>query len=235
MGNIPSCNGTSVKDNNETSYNDYIGNLTALENSRTTMLYVILPPALLGIALNILCLVFFLRRERKGIGNQLLIGLVASDLSVCLSSPALLSLPVNQHSLIGAKVFDALAGFSYIGTQLFMLNLWYLRVITIYKPLARIKPRNVWIYLAVETLLCLGYAGLIEFVLDISDYFSGGEYFPLKNLEILSWEPTETSKQPIRTRYLGLVTGYQPIRDQYFLMNNLQSASIVVVPFIFIT
>eukprot|EP00116_Pleurobrachia_bachei_P019085 sb/3479347/ len=29
-------------------------------------------------------------------------------------------------------------------------------------------------------------------------------------------EPTETSKRPIRTRYLGNVTGYQPIRDQYF-------------------
>eukprot|EP00116_Pleurobrachia_bachei_P012150 sb/3472412/ len=29
-------------------------------------------------------------------------------------------------------------------------------------------------------------------------------------------EPTETSKQPIRTHYLGHVTGYQPIRDQYF-------------------
>eukprot|EP00116_Pleurobrachia_bachei_P005074 sb/3465336/ len=30
-------------------------------------------------------------------------------------------------------------------------------------------------------------------------------------------QPTETSKQPIRTRYLGHVTGYHPIRDQYFL------------------
>eukprot|EP00116_Pleurobrachia_bachei_P018959 sb/3479221/ len=28
----------------------------------------------------------------------------------------------------------------------------------------------------------------------------------------------ETSKQPIRTRYLSHVTGYQPIRDQYFLI-----------------
>ena len=26
-------------------------------------------------------------------------------------------------------------------------------------------------------------------------------------------EPTKSSKQPIRTRYLGHVTGYQPIRD----------------------
>eukprot|EP00116_Pleurobrachia_bachei_P016842 sb/3477104/ len=31
-----------------------------------------------------------------------------------------------------------------------------------------------------------------------------------------SQEPTDTSKQPIRTRYLGHVIGYQPIRDQYF-------------------
>ena len=28
-------------------------------------------------------------------------------------------------------------------------------------------------------------------------------------------------KQPIRTRYLGLVTGYQPIRDQYFLIRSV--------------
>eukprot|EP00116_Pleurobrachia_bachei_P008489 sb/3468751/ len=34
----------------------------------------------------------------------------------------------------------------------------------------------------------------------------------------ISLEPTETSKQPIRTRYLGHVTSYQPIRDQYFLI-----------------
>eukprot|EP00116_Pleurobrachia_bachei_P011626 sb/3471888/ len=33
-------------------------------------------------------------------------------------------------------------------------------------------------------------------------------------------EPTETSKQPIRPRYLGHVTGYQPIRDQYFLIRS---------------
>eukprot|EP00116_Pleurobrachia_bachei_P008615 sb/3468877/ len=30
-------------------------------------------------------------------------------------------------------------------------------------------------------------------------------------------EPTEPSKQPFRTRYLGHVTGYQPIRDQHSL------------------
>eukprot|EP00116_Pleurobrachia_bachei_P008014 sb/3468276/ len=33
-------------------------------------------------------------------------------------------------------------------------------------------------------------------------------------------EPTETSKQPISARYLGQVTGHQPIRDQYFLIRS---------------
>eukprot|EP00116_Pleurobrachia_bachei_P018213 sb/3478475/ len=34
-------------------------------------------------------------------------------------------------------------------------------------------------------------------------------------------EPTDTSKQPIRNRYLGHVTGYEPIRDQYFLIRSV--------------
>eukprot|EP00116_Pleurobrachia_bachei_P001018 sb/3461280/ len=34
-------------------------------------------------------------------------------------------------------------------------------------------------------------------------------------------EPTETSKPRIKIRYLGHVTGYQPIRDQYFLIFEL--------------
>eukprot|EP00116_Pleurobrachia_bachei_P012250 sb/3472512/ len=44
---------------------------------------------------------------------------------------------------------------------------------------------------------------------------------PEKNMYQMSnacQEPTETSKQPMRTRYLGHVTGYQLIRDQYFLI-----------------
>ena len=34
-------------------------------------------------------------------------------------------------------------------------------------------------------------------------------------------EPTEPSKQPIRTSYLVHVTGYQPIRDQYFIIRSI--------------
>eukprot|EP00116_Pleurobrachia_bachei_P000851 sb/3461113/ len=39
-------------------------------------------------------------------------------------------------------------------------------------------------------------------------------------------EPTETRKQPIRTYYLGLVTGYQPIRDQYFLIRSVPAMTV---------
>eukprot|EP00116_Pleurobrachia_bachei_P001686 sb/3461948/ len=38
-------------------------------------------------------------------------------------------------------------------------------------------------------------------------------------------EPTETSKQPIRTRCLSNVTGYQPIRDQYFLIRPVSAST----------
>ena len=34
-------------------------------------------------------------------------------------------------------------------------------------------------------------------------------------------EPTGPSKQPIRTRYLGHATGYQPIREQYLVIRSV--------------
>ena len=34
-------------------------------------------------------------------------------------------------------------------------------------------------------------------------------------------QPTDISKQPIRTRYLGHVTAYQPIRDHYLLTRSV--------------
>eukprot|EP00116_Pleurobrachia_bachei_P016466 sb/3476728/ len=37
-------------------------------------------------------------------------------------------------------------------------------------------------------------------------------------------EPTDTRKQPIRARYLGHVTVYQPIIDPYFLIRSVPAA-----------
>eukprot|EP00116_Pleurobrachia_bachei_P009491 sb/3469753/ len=45
--------------------------------------------------------------------------------------------------------------------------------------------------------------------------------FLYKILDSYFIEPTQMSKQPIRTRYLGHVTGYQPIRVQYFLIRSV--------------
>eukprot|EP00116_Pleurobrachia_bachei_P012266 sb/3472528/ len=38
--------------------------------------------------------------------------------------------------------------------------------------------------------------------------------------DALNQEPTDTSKQPIRTTYLGHVTGYQPIKDHCLLIRS---------------
>eukprot|EP00116_Pleurobrachia_bachei_P012958 sb/3473220/ len=35
------------------------------------------------------------------------------------------------------------------------------------------------------------------------------------------WHRNRPKQQPIRTRYLGHVTGYQPIRDQYFSIRSV--------------
>ena len=41
----------------------------------------------------------------------------------------------------------------------------------------------------------------------------------------VSQQPTESSKRPIRARYLSHVIGYQPIRDQYFLIRSAPAVS----------
>eukprot|EP00116_Pleurobrachia_bachei_P005557 sb/3465819/ len=58
---------------------------------------------------------------------------------------------------------------------------------------------------------------------EVHRVFSKGHCAGLLIDSILIYLPTETSKQPIRTRYLGHVTGYQPIRDQYFLIRSIDS------------
>ena len=40
-------------------------------------------------------------------------------------------------------------------------------------------------------------------------------------LAVISGEEEGQCKQPIKTRYLGHVTGYQPIRDQFFLIRQV--------------
>ena len=37
------------------------------------------------------------------------------------------------------------------------------------------------------------------------------------------------SKQPIRTRYLGHMTDYHPIRDQYYLLSHLSNIPVRII------
>ena len=43
-------------------------------------------------------------------------------------------------------------------------------------------------------------------------------------------QPTDTSKQPFRTRYLGHVTRYQPIRDHYFPVRSVPASTTYYIP-----
>eukprot|EP00116_Pleurobrachia_bachei_P015765 sb/3476027/ len=72
----------------------------------------------------------------------------------------------------------------------------------------------VWSFSKFSCVPCIVFCTL-SFLLSFSHFLSS------KNQYIMYQEPTETSKQPIRTRYLGHVTGYQPIRDQYFLIRSV--------------
>eukprot|EP00116_Pleurobrachia_bachei_P012398 sb/3472660/ len=58
------------------------------------------------------------------------------------------------------------------------------------------------------------------------DWLSANQGPVLPNSVVLSWlngtlKIRNRPKQPTKTRYLGHVTGYQPIRDQYFLIRFL--------------
>ena len=45
-------------------------------------------------------------------------------------------------------------------------------------------------------------------------------YQPSEQVKV-EQQPTESSKQPIRVRYFGHVTGSQPIGDQYYLIRSI--------------
>ena len=54
-------------------------------------------------------------------------------------------------------------------------------------------------------------------------YFMYTAYGPILLVVLVILNSVCTSKQPIRTRYLGHVTGYHPIRDQYLFREMFPS------------
>ena len=51
----------------------------------------------------------------------------------------------------------------------------------------------------------------------------------LRMITTVSQEPTGPSKLPIRARYLGHVTGFQPIRYQYFLVRSVLAEIMLLI------
>ena len=65
----------------------------------------------------------------------------------------------------------------------------------------------------------VGQVALVDTVLTFATHSQ------IYNFRAITQEPIESSKQPIRTRYLDQVNGYQPIRDQYSLIRSLAGRS----------
>ena len=58
--------------------------------------------------------------------------------------------------------------------------------------------------------------------------FPGAPKALMRRLHIEIRSTTDRTKQPIRTLYLGHVTGYQPIRDQYLPLFDVTLGSLPV-------
>eukprot|EP00116_Pleurobrachia_bachei_P006988 sb/3467250/ len=71
------------------------------------------------------------------------------------------------------------------------------------------------------TLRRLAERGLRKNITNIDKYLLDNQELEYGISDRSEQEPTDSSKQPIRTRNLGHVTGYQPIRDQYFLIQSV--------------
>ena len=93
----------------ETDFEDF-------NNKIDIILGFTIPPAIIGVSLNTLCLVYFLRHQRKGLGDQMVIGLCIADTLQCFASCFLFAVEWRPSTaLIAAK---AVEGFSGILTTL---------------------------------------------------------------------------------------------------------------------
>ena len=77
-----------------------------------------------------------------------------------------------------------------------------------------------WIYLLLLLLLLF------------TPYSSFSSFFGIRThyiiIYIICQQETGFSKQPIRTRYLGHVTGFQPIRDQHLLVRSVPNLHLLL-------
>eukprot|EP00116_Pleurobrachia_bachei_P005245 sb/3465507/ len=134
------------------------------------------------------------------------------------------------------KLFLALGFSSAAATSFSVLSLSAWEVIVIemktpghYPPWPLFSPN-------LSGLMCSCHSGSTTFLSGGCLFCSGGSFFGNHWLlerkcvrlgkhaaaySVVFQEPTETSKQPIRIHYLGLMTGYQPISDQSFLIRSV--------------
>lgn len=108
-----------------------------------------LPFAMSGILINLPCIAYYLRHQRKTLGDRLMIGLISSDIVLCAVTVVNLkffpeSLFTNYKlSLVVFIVYDTVMFMSFM----MPVVVWYCRMIGIFRPLHHVRGKNVLILL----------------------------------------------------------------------------------------
>ena len=127
-----------------------------VNNIRDLFFIAAIPIAPLGIFLNNLCLTFFLRHQRKGIGNKLVIMLNCVNYWGCLLVPISLIIPLDEGgtNVFWRFVITIIVYCTMAWKGIITMALWAVRMWAILFPLRRIKPRVVWSTMAVVISIC---------------------------------------------------------------------------------
>eukprot|EP00116_Pleurobrachia_bachei_P003381 sb/3463643/ len=126
------------------------------------------------------------------------------SLSLSLSLFLSLSLSLNYKQPIKTRYLGHVAGYQPIRDQYFLI-----RSVSV-----GLENQVIRVIHKFQTFINYKYLKLLIIII------WGAKNIIIMNLHFMP-EPTDTSKQQIKTRYLGHVAGYQPIRDQYFLIRSV--------------
>eukprot|EP00116_Pleurobrachia_bachei_P004197 sb/3464459/ len=149
-----------------------VNHLSPVEEWRKMVFYLNIPCGVIGIALNALCLVYFLKHQRKGIGDQMLMGLCFSDITICLETLSLLAYPWKPHDLkLGFKILYSIFP-GLVNVNIIMLyGIWFLRTFCILRPMVRLKPARIRKIISGMVIVALIGSPAVTYIMQMDWYY----------------------------------------------------------------
>ena len=144
--------------------------LIPVNNWRSIWFYTTVPLSLLGILLNLICLRYFTRHQYHGSANKFMIAVACVDLTLCISCVGYLAIPITittdtTYPILLAAL-DFAVSFLLFETTLLTFHLWYVRIMSVLKPLRARWGRAMVGVVLVETVI------LFAFCVAATQYFT---------------------------------------------------------------